>query len=58
MGLVVKETFDLLEVPECMRVDLKCVTTIPGALYVIITLDLMMLELLVDNLDSLIEVRL
>ena len=41
-----------------MRVDLKCVTTMPGALFVMITLDLVTLELLVDNLDSLIEVRL
>ena len=41
-----------------MRVDLKCVTTMPGALFVMIALDLVMLELLVDNLDSLIEVRL
>ena len=39
-----------------MRVDLKCVTTMTGALFVMITLDLVMLELLVDNLDSLIEV--
>ena len=53
---VEKETFGLLEVPISMRVDLKCVTTMTGALYVMITLDLVMLELLVDNLDSLIEV--
>ena len=52
----VKETFGLWEVPIGMRVDLKCVTTMPGALCVMITLDLVMLELLVDNLDSLIEV--
>ena len=53
---VEKETFGLWEVPVGMRVDLKCVTTMTGALYVMITLDLVMLELLVDNLDFLIEV--
>ena len=53
---VVKETFGLWEVPIGMRVDLKCVTTMPGTLFVMITLDLVMLELLVDNLDSLMEV--
>ena len=53
---VVKETFGLWEDPVGMRVDLKCVTTMPGAPFVMITLDLVMLELLVDNLDSLIEV--
>ena len=40
-----------------MRVDLKCVTTMPGVLFVMMVLDLVMLELLVDNLDSLIQVR-
>ena len=53
---VEKEIFGLLEVPVGTRVDLKCVTTMTGALYVMITLDLVMLELLVDNLDFLIEV--
>ena len=53
---VEKETFDLLGVPVGMRVYLKCVTTMTGALFVMITLDLVMLELLVDNLDSPIEV--
>ena len=56
LGNVVKGTFGLWEVPVGMRVDLKFATTISGALYVMITLDLVMLELLVDNLDSLIEV--
>ena len=41
-----------------MRVDLKCVTTMHGALFVMMVLDLVMLKLLVDNLDSLTEVRL
>ena len=41
-----------------MKVDLKCAKTMPGALFVMIALDLVMLELLAGNLDSLIEVRL
>ena len=56
LGYVVKGTFGLWEVPVGLRADLKFATTITGALFVMITLDLVMLELLVDNLDSLIEV--
>ena len=56
LGNVVKETFGLWEVPVGMKVDLKFATTMSGALFVMITLDLVMLELLVDSLDSPIEV--